>query len=96
MAGKPAQICPSALADMQAAFRAAVMAAEKVAVVGVNPHVTDQHIWDCLAETDAELLLCGDEGAFERWMNEYRPGRPSRYIGPRFAECVDQLTAFLT
>jgi hypothetical protein len=91
MRGKPAQICPSALKDMQAAFHAAVLAADKVAVIGVNPHIVDGHIWDSLAETNTVLALCGDENAFDDWATNHRCGRPTRYLGGRFADSVDQL-----
>jgi hypothetical protein len=91
MEGKPTQVCHSALQDMQKAFNSAVLAAERVAVVGVNPHVADEHIWDCLAQTSAEVSFCGDKDAFDDWSGNHRGTRPTRYLGPYFAKAVGAL-----
>jgi hypothetical protein len=72
-----------------------LMEAKRVAVVGVNPHVADGHVWDCLAQTSAELAFCGDDKAFRTWVTNHRFGAPTSYLGPYFAEAVDDLVRFL-
>jgi hypothetical protein len=76
---------------MQNAFNSLVMAAERVAVVGVKPHVADEHIWSYLSQTSAEVSYFGDQDAFDEWATNHRGTRPTRYLGRYFAKAVGAL-----
>ena len=93
MEGKPTAVCPSLLREMQAAFDKAVREAQVVLIVGVNPHIVDTHIWNCIGETEAEVVFCGDETAYEKWKAEHRGNKSARFVGPYFAEAVGDLVA---
>jgi hypothetical protein len=95
MEGKPCQTSPELLVEWQRSFGAAVLAAKRVAVIGVHPHVADTHIWTPLAATKGELFFCGDEAAFASWTNSHRKCGPSKAVGSRFAESVDALVSAL-
>ncbi len=93
MEGKPTAVCPNLLRAMQEAFDKVVREAKTVLIVGVNPHIVDTHIWDCISETDAEIVFCGDETAYEKWQAECRCDGPARFVGRYFAEAVGDLVA---
>lgn len=75
---------------MQDIFQTTIQSSEKVAIVGVNPHIADKHIWDCLAVTTAEIFFCGDKSAFDRWSTGRRKAN-SHYLKPYFADSVEKL-----
>ncbi len=93
MEGKPTAVCPNLLRAMQEAFDKVVREAKTVLIVGVNPHIVDTHVWDCISETDAEIVFCGDETAYEKWKAECRRDGPARFVGRYFAEAVGDLVA---
>lgn len=94
MEGKPTSVCLNEITAMQEAFSRAVLSAKKVSVIGVNPNVADTHIWDAINQTDAEVVFCGDQVAFESWRKKHRQGRPARFTKPFFAEALDELIRF--
>ncbi len=93
--GKPVQIAPDPMKELQSSWTAAVKQADRIAVVGVRPRVEDDHIWGPLAETDAEIAFVGSVEAASHWAANYRIGRPSRVIGERFRQSVSQLALWL-
>jgi hypothetical protein len=70
--------CSNFIQNERNRFEQAVLSAEKIAVVGVNVHPVDQHIWQPLAKTKAQILyLSGSSAAndFSDWCkNEGRSG----------------------
>lgn len=85
MIGKPLQVSPSALHDIQTNWQQAVFLAQTVVCVGVRPWPADTHIWGPLAQTDANLLYIGNREEFDAWVTAYRQ-KPSTYLAPYFNE----------
>lgn len=88
---KLVQVASGWLNDHQQEWQSHVASAEKVAIVGVRPNVADEHLWNALASTEAELLYVGNAEQFQEWSSDVRNGRPSRVIGHRFGDSVDAL-----
>ncbi len=95
MEGKPTAVCPSFLREMRAAFDKAVRESQVDLIVGVNPHIVEAHIWNCIDETEAEVVFCGDETAHEIWKAEHRGTKSARFVGPYVAEAVGDLIAVI-
>jgi hypothetical protein len=92
MKDKPVQAGPSWIKAIQAGWRDAVAQAEKVAIVGVRPNPMDEHLWEAVAATAAEVLFIGDEAAITGWASQYRrTAGPTRILGARFDQAIDEL-----
>jgi hypothetical protein len=91
MPGKPIQVSAGSISAVQAAWREKVLTADRVAVVGVFPNVEDTHVWDTLAKVPGELVYVGAAEPFEKWVAEYRSGRPARLLAERFDAAFDSL-----
>lgn len=87
--GKPVQIAATKIKAIQEEWSNAVHSAETIAIIGVNPHPPDGHIWNPLSETKANILFCGDEKTFSSWSSEYRVGKDSSFIGNHFNSSID-------
>jgi hypothetical protein len=94
MRGKPVQISPDAVQDIQARWKAMIASAQLVIVAGVNPLPEDNHIWEPLANTDAELLFIGDQRAFQTWTRTYRK-KSHHYLAPFFSNGLYYLIQYL-
>lgn len=95
MQGKPLAVSPSAIKQIQAWWTEAILGAKTVVIIGVQPNVSDSHLWKPLAETAANMLFIGSENAFAQWKNEYRSG-PSHYLGSRFGPSYGSLISALS
>jgi hypothetical protein len=95
MPEKPVQASPSAIGALQAAWRARVMEAEKVAVVGVFPNLQDTHVWNALADAPGHLYYVGGEAPFREWVDQHRSGKPATFLGERFDAAFDRLTKLI-
>ena len=73
-----------------------MLAAEKIGLIGVNPHPMDRHIWEPLADTEAELLVVGNKHAYEEWCDAFRNERRFRFMGERFHESLSTFLSELT
>lgn len=91
MEGKPLNVSPSVVRQVQDAWSEHVAAARAIFVVGVMPVVSDTHIWAPLADTRAPLYFVGDGNAFQKWTQSQRPDVSSFYLGSRFAESYADL-----
>lgn len=89
--GKPVQIAPKSIKQIQKSWTTAIESASNVAVIGAKPHPLDKHIWSPLAATKARLLFVGDENAFLAWQSEYRTNGDSTYLGGRFESCIEAI-----
>lgn len=61
------------------------MQVDKVGLIGVKPNVSDSHIWEALALTDATIVAIGNNEAYEEWAREHRRSKPTHVAGDRFA-----------
>lgn len=95
MQGKPCQTSPALLGQWQQDFKAAVLSAKRVGIVGVHPHHVDAHIWQPLADTQADLFYCGDQAAFDAWAKAHRTSGKASVIGTSFSASVSALVSAL-
>lgn len=91
MAGKPVNSHPALIREFQTRWAEKVGSARKVGIIGVAPNPADSHIWDPLANTQADVVAIGDRTAIQDWTGSSRAGRKTVVIGERFA---DSLPAF--
>ncbi len=91
MEGKPVNSHQSQIKQLQSMWADAVLHADAVGVIGVRPNEADTHIWQPLADTDAELVVIGNRNEYDEWAKARRPGKRTHIVGDRFAR---DLTAF--
>lgn len=91
MEGKPLNVSPSVIHQIQQAWSASVSTAKAIFVVGVRPLVADAHVWAPLATAQAPLYFIGDRTDFAKWTETQRPEAPSSYLGSRFANGYAEL-----
>ncbi len=90
MKDKPVQIAPEQILRLQSMWKDAVLNAQNVICIGVNPLPADRHIWEPISETDARLFFVGDKNAYDKWISKYR-SKPSIYIDCFFDSSVKKL-----
>jgi len=79
----------------QEMWKEAVDEAEKIAVIGVKPRESDEHIWGELSNTDADIYYIGGEEPFRTWENAHRADSHDEFVSSRFhsgyQDLVDKL-----
>jgi len=95
MPGKSSIVTEHILIAMQRGFADAVLAADKVIVVGVRPLPADSHIWGPIAQTAANVFLCCGEHEYSGWAAADRIGGPTHFLGDRFALALKPIIALL-
>lgn len=95
MEGKPVHSCQTVIQQLQEWWNNAVWRAEVIGIIGVKPNVSDVHIWCPLASTEAELIVIGDETAYEKWIGEHRPSKRACIVGSHFASSLDEFVTAL-
>ncbi len=83
MEGKPLQISPSVIEEVQTSWRECIASADHIVCIGLRPHPPDNHIWDPIASATGMLSFVGEEEAFDEWNSNYRTGE-SAWLGPYF------------
>ncbi len=83
MRGKPLQVSPSVIADIQRAWAEAIETCKAIFCIGVRPLLEDEHIWRPLGNTSGQLYFVGNERDFEEWRSANRNGS-SEFLGSRF------------
>lgn len=91
---KPSQISPHIFAGYRQKWAEKVSQAKRIVLVGVRPHVPDQHIWEPLASTDGAVYFVGSSSDYENWLPS-RNGRASTYLGKKFADTLDGIVNVL-
>lgn len=94
--GKPVSMSPEPIKQAQERWREAVLAADKVAIVGVHPNPEDEHLWEPLADTAATVGYIGAQTPFGEWVASYRENRDSEFLGTTWSSADDQLLDFLS
>lgn len=83
MEGKPLQVSPSAIKQLQERWSKEVLNAEKIFCIGANPLPEDSHIWNPLSKTQANFFYIGEEKRFQEWASSNREG-PYEYLSSYF------------
>lgn len=94
MEGKPLNVSPSAIRQVQAQWAEAAASAQSIVCVGVRPLPADDHIWTPLHKSEARLHFVGDQPAFESW-SEGRAA-PTVFIASRFDEGYHRIIEVLS
>jgi hypothetical protein len=90
MEGKPVHSHAGVINKLQEWWKAAVQIADKIGIAGVHPNPADKHIWEPLAATSAELIIIGDQKAYESWHQRYRPNKKMDIVGNRFDPALEK------
>lgn len=91
MPGKPVQISPGAIGQIQREWQMQVAKANDIAVIGVFPNSLDRHIWDPLATSAGRLHYVGGQADFEGWRQKHRPNLPTVFVGETFEASFEQI-----
>jgi len=83
MKGKPLQVSPNSVKEIQERWKEAVNSSDLVFCIGVNPNPEDDHIWGALGQTEADLCFIGDKEAFRIWCKKHRKEN-SIFLGEYF------------
>jgi len=94
--GKPIQVGPEAIEQIQDTWRRAVASAGYIVVVGVRPHPPDKHIWGPLARAPGTLCFVGNRAVFVEWAAEYRQKGRCIELGERFEASVQAIAEAVT
>jgi len=97
MEGKPVQSHPGIISTLQKWWKNAISKAKVVGVIGVRPNEQDTHIWNPLVDTDALIVVIGNEPEYRSWAKKHRTGKATTVVGtqfsrdlPAFAEAFSQ------
>ena len=89
--------CSNFIDDNRRQFAATIAASEKIAIVGLNVHPVDRHIWEPLSKTNGQVFYLGGSvgGAkYQTWAGSV--GRSKDIVDARyFADGYDALRDFL-
>lgn len=92
---KHIQIGQDAVHGLQGEWANAVEEACKIAIVGVKPRESDEHIWGELSETSANIYYIGGEELFSDWRDDNRDNLQDEFISNRFhtgfSDLIDRL-----
>ena len=86
--------CVNFITEQRARYRVLVTGADRVAIVGVTVRPHDDHLWQPLAESAADLTFCAGEAAadvFLEWAESNRPGRVNQAYRSYFSESFDKI-----
>lgn len=84
--------------SQRARYQELILNAEVVGIVGVAVRTHDRHLWDALANTNADVVYCSGPSAvpdFEDWAIENRGSRNSEPLPGYFSDCFDALCSHL-
>jgi hypothetical protein len=92
---KPIFVGREQIEEIQQQFQNAVLSSQSIIVVGVNPNPEDQHIWNYLKDTSANLYLIGDKEACGNWISTHRNNKSTEWISNRFDTGFDRVCEIL-
>lgn len=84
--------------DQNQRLKELIHKASKIAIVGIRVRAHDEHIWEPLAKTDAQLIYCSgkDTAEFDLWKNKNRKAQTdiiiNKFFKESFAELCDHLS----
>jgi hypothetical protein len=88
MRGKPLQISPSVILNLQCNWKKLILTAQKIFCIGVNPWPDDNHVWDPIIQTKGSVYFVGDMDAFNERISSCRKG-PSDFLSDRFLNALE-------
>ncbi len=94
--GKPISMSPNQILESQERWAEHVIASEKILVIGVLPNIEDDHIWNVLSKTEAELGYIGSQQPFSDWIATSRQGKGYTYLGRTWGEAKQEVINFIS
>src|SRR3989338_2890843 len=80
-------------------FRELAQSASKIVIIGLRVQTHDTHIWEPLAETNAELIYCSGSRSiaeFQTWVSQNRENKENKVLLGYFNENFDSICSELT
>ena len=93
--GKAITMSPEPIFKAQKTWGNYVRESDRVLIVGVNPNPEDNHIWDPLSNTEAEVAYVGADSLFKNWTKKNRKNRPSTFLGNTWERADGNVRDFL-
>jgi len=87
----------SFISSQRKRYEELVLTSSKIAIIGLKVRPFDTHIWDPLANTQAEIVYCaGERGAaeFNDWAKKNREGN-NKILNGYFTDCFDTICSEL-
>ena len=88
---KHIQMGHSVINDIQQNWAKAIEEANRIAIIGVKPRKSDEHIWGKLSETNANIYYIGGQEPFNRWREANRVESQDEFISNRFHTGFDDI-----
>jgi hypothetical protein len=77
---------PEQIIEIQAEFQKDIGVADLVIVVGIRPNPSDEHIWSHLRDTNAKIVLIGNESECKEWLQNNRDKKGGIWLSDRFSK----------
>jgi hypothetical protein len=84
--------------DERKRYAELVLSSTKIGIVGLKVRPFDSHIWDPLANTQAEIVYCaGERGAteFSSWAEQNRESKKDKVLHGYFSDCFETICSEL-
>lgn len=65
MEGKPVNVSPQILKDLQNTYKNRCLEAKTILIIGVKPVIQDEHIWECIKNSKANVYYVGSNTDFQ-------------------------------
>ena len=96
MEGKPTQVAPKTIGNIQKILHDYIETASTITVIGVAPNADDTHIWNPIASSKALLGYVGPASEpFYIWAQKYRKDRDCSVLADRFENATDEVINFI-
>ncbi len=79
---KPIHVSTDIILQQIERWQQLVLNAAKIIIIGVRPFKEDGHIWNFIANSDAQVVMVGSENEFMSWCERRRIGKRSKFLGP--------------
>ena len=89
---KHTQISHNVIQNLQEKWANAVEDASRIAIIGVKPRESDEHIWGELSKTNADIYYIGGEEAFYDWREDNSNNSQDEFLSNRFHTGFANLT----
>lgn len=77
---------PEQIMGIQAEFHKDINAADLVIIIGIRPNPSDEHIWNHLRDTNAKIVLIGNESECKEWLQNSRGEKVGIWLSDRFSK----------
>jgi hypothetical protein len=79
---KPIHVSTDIILEQIRKWQQLVLNATKIIIIGVRPFEEDSHIWNFVANSDAQVVMVGSEKEFMAWCDRKRIRKRNKFLGP--------------